>query len=180
MKQLKTIPLLPVLAALALWVPGCATQNVNPPQARANTGYVDFHADPADGLSWEVARFDARAQSFQIVFSKLEPLPDAVLRLAFAPGHYRLRVTFLNRVILQPAEVEVEVRDGMITPVQVALVPEGTALVESREYRVGPTIRGYPRSNTKLSSNESTTYRLSAGAEAPMPYQAKERTIYAR
>jgi len=128
-KQLKIIPFLLALAALALWVPGCATQNVNPPQARANTGYVDFHADPSVGLSWEVARFDDRTQSFKNVFSELEPPPDGVLRLAFAPGHYRLRVTFLNRIISQPAEVEVEVKDGKITPVQVALIPDGTAVL---------------------------------------------------
>lgn len=179
MKQLKTIPFLLALAALALGVPGCATQNVNPPHARANTGYVDFHAGSPDGLSWEVARFDDRTQGFKIVFSELEPPPDAVLRLAFAPGHYRMRVTFLNRVISQPAEVEVEVRDGMITPVPVALVPDGTALVERRERRVGPTVRGFYQRNTKLSSNESTMYRVSAVADAPMPYQARERTVYA-
>jgi hypothetical protein len=178
-KQLKIIPFLLALAALALWVPGCATQNVNPPQARANTGYVDFHADPSVGLSWEVARFDDRTQSFKNVFSELEPPPDGVLRLAFAPGHYRLRVTFLNRIISQPAEVEVEVKDGKITPVQVALIPDGTALVERREQRVGPTVRGRYRSNTQISSDESTLYRISAGADAPMPYQAKERTAYA-
>jgi hypothetical protein len=179
MRQLKTVPFLLALAVLALCVPGCATQNVNPPQARANTGYVDFHANPAGELSWEVARFDDRTQGFKTVFSTLEPLPDEVLRLAFAPGHYRLRVTFLNRLIAQPAEVEVEVKDGMITPVQVALVPEGTALVERKEQRVGPTIKGHYRSNSKLSSDESTTYRISAAANASTPYQVKERTVNA-
>jgi hypothetical protein len=73
----------------------------------------------------------------------------------------------------------VEVKDGKITPVQVALIPDGTALVERREQRVGPTVRGRYRSNTQISSDESTLYRISAGADAPMPYQAKERTAYA-
>ncbi len=179
MKPLKTIPFLLMLAALALWAPGCATQNVNPPQARANTGYVDLRADPSGKLSWEVARYDDRTKSFKVFFSQLDPLPDKVLRLAFAPGHYRLRVVFLNRIITQPAEVEVEVREGMITPVRVALVPDGTALVESREQRVGPTVRGHYRSNSKLSSDETATYRLSAAADASLPYQTKERTVYA-
>ena len=179
MKQLKIIPFLLALAALAWWVPGCATQNVNPPQARANTGYVDFHADPSGELSWEVARFDDRTQNLRILFSDLQPPPGGILRLAFAPGHYRLRVTFLNRIISQPAEVGVEVKDGMITPVQVALVSDGTALVERREQRVGPTVRGHYRSNIKLSSDESTLYRISAGVDALMPYQVKERTVYA-
>jgi hypothetical protein len=180
MKRFKTIPFLLALAALALWVPGCATQNVNPPQARANTGYLDFHADPSEELCWQVARFDDRTQSFKSVFSDLEPPPDRVLRLAFVPGHYRMRITFLNRVISKPAEVEVEVKDGMITPVQVALIPDGTTLVEHKEQRLGPTIKGRYRNNTKYSSNESTMYRVSAGAEVLTPYQVKERTVYAR
>ena len=179
MKQLKTIQFLLLFALLALWTSGCATQNVNPLQARANTGYVDFHAEPTGELSWEVARFDDRTQNLRILFSDLQPPPGGILRLAFAPGHYRLRVTFLNRIISQPAEVEVEVKDGKITPVQGALIPDGTALVERREQRVGPTVRGRYRSNIKLSSDESTLYRISAGADAPMPYQAKERTAYA-
>ena len=144
-----------------------------------NTGYVDFRADPAGGLSWEVARFDDRAQSFKSVFSQLNPLTNGILRLAFAPGHCRLRIAFLNRIVSQPAEVEVEVKDGMITPVQVALIPDGATWVERREQRVGPTVRGNYRSNTKLSSEESAMYRLSARADAPMPYQPKERTVYA-
>ena len=112
MKPLKTIPFLLLFALLALWASGCASQNVNPPQARANTGYVDFHADSAGELYWQVERFDDRTQSFKNVFSTFDPLPDKVLRLAFVPGHYRLQVTFLNRVITQPAEVEVEVQAG--------------------------------------------------------------------
>ena len=179
MKQLKTIQFLLLFALLALWTSGCATQNVNPLQARANTGYVDFHAEPTGELSWEVARFDDHAQSFKKVFSELEPAAGGFLRLAFAPGRHRLQVTFLNRVITQPAEVEVEVKDGMITPVQVALIPDGTALVERKEQRVGLTVRGRYRSNTKLSSDESTTYRISAAANASTPYQVKERTVNA-
>ena len=88
---------------LALSVPGCATRSANPSQARANTGYMDFHADSPDELGWDVARFDDAAQSFKSVFSELEPPAGGVLRLAFPPGHYRVRVTFLNRVVSEPA-----------------------------------------------------------------------------
>jgi hypothetical protein len=90
MKPLKTTPFLLLFALLALWASGCVTQNVNPPQARANTGYVDFHADSAGELYWQVERFDDRAHSFKNVFSELEPPTGGFLRLAFAPGHYRL------------------------------------------------------------------------------------------
>jgi len=180
MKPLKTIPFLLLFALLALGVPGCATQNVNPPQARPNTGYVDFHADPADGLSWEVARFDDRAQSFKSVFSELDPPPDGVLRLAFAPGRHRLQVTFLNRVITQPAEVDVQVQDGKITPVNVMLTVAGTAFVQTKETSRGGTAHGRYGRRTKIGSDETTMYGISATADPPVAYQIKERMPYAR
>src|SRR6266436_2897772 len=94
-----------LLAVAGLLACGCASLDVNPPQPRANMGYVDFHADSAAELYWEVARFDDHTQAFRRVFSKFEPPPEAVLRLAFVPGRYRLQVTFLNRVIAKRAEV---------------------------------------------------------------------------
>ncbi len=179
MKQLKTIQFLLALAALALWVPGCAAPNVNPLQARANTGYVDFHADPSGELNWEVARFDDRMQVFKKVFSELEPPTGGFLRLAFAPGHYRLRVTFLNRVITQPAEVEVEVQNGKITPVCVVLTSAGTTQVETKEVSRGGTVRGRYGQRTRLGSGEAVMYGLSAVADLPVPYQGKENMSYA-
>ncbi|MGA3144475.1 MAG: hypothetical protein ABSF10_15855 [Verrucomicrobiota bacterium] len=178
MKPLKTIPFLLLFALLALWASGCASQNVNPPQARANTGYVDFHADSAGELYWQVERFDDRTQSFKNVFSTFDPLPDKVLRLAFVPGHYRLQVTFLNRVITQPAEVEVEVQAGKITPVRVVLTSAGTTQVETKEVSRGGTIRGHYGRRTRLGSDETVMYGLSAVADPPMPYQVKERMPY--
>ena len=174
MKPLKTIPFLLLFALLALGVPGCATPNVNPPQARANTGYVDFQADPSAELCWDVARFDDRTQDFKSVFSELDPLADGVLRLAFAPGHYRLRVTFLNRVITQPAEIEVEVQDGKITPVRVTLTETGTAFVQTKETSRGGTAKGRYGRRTKIDTDETVMSGLSAVADPPMPYQVKE------
>jgi len=169
-----------MLAAVGLFVTGCASPNVNPPQARANTGYVDFHADPSAGLCWEVARFDGRSQSFQRVFSELKPPRTGVLRLAFAPGRHQFRVTFLNRVIAKPAEVELEVQDGKITPVRVTLIEVGVALVQTRETNRGGTARGRYGRRTKIGSDATAMYSLSAVADAPIPYQLKERTPYAR
>jgi hypothetical protein len=169
-----------MLAAAGLFITGCASPNVNPPQARANTGYVDFYADSSGELSWEVARFDDHTQGFRSVFSDFEPLPDRALRLAFPPGHYHLRVTFMNRVVRQPGLVELEVKDGLITPVHVALIPDGTTQVETKETRIGGTFKGRYGRGTKFGSDESTMYRISAEADAPMPYQVKERMPYAR
>ena len=119
-------------------------------------------------------------QDFKSVFSDFEPLPGRVLRLAFVPGHYRLRITFLNRVVREPGLVEVEVKDGLITPVSVALVPDGTVLVQEKEQRVGARARGSAGWRNKYSSEETAMFRVSAEAKAPMPYQVKERTVYAR
>ena len=169
-----------MLAAAGLLVAGCASPNVNPPHARAKTGYVDFYADSSGELSWEVARFDARTQGFKSVFSELEPPPGRVLRLAFPPGHYRMRVTFMNRVVREPGLVELEIKDRLITPVHVALIPDGTTQVETKKTRVGGTFKGRYGRGTKFGSDESTMYRVSTEAQASVPYQAKEQMPYAR
>jgi hypothetical protein len=169
-----------MLAAAGLLVAGCASPNVNPPRARAKTGYVDFYADSSGELSWQVARFDDRMQGFRGVFSEFEPPPGRALRLPFPPGHYRLRVTFMNRVVREPGLVEVEVRDGLITPVHVVLIPDGTTQVETKETRVGGTFKGRYGRGTKFGTDESTMYRVSAEAKPALPYQVKEQMPYAR
>ena len=169
-----------MLAAAGLIMTGCANPNVNPPQARPKTGYVDFYADSSGELSWEVARFDDHTQGFKSVFSEFEPPPGRVLRLAFTPGHYRLRVTFMNRVVQEPGLAEVEVKDGLITPVQVALIPDGTTQVKTKETRVGGTFKGRYGRGTEFGSDESTLYRVSAEAKSALPYQVKEQMPYAR
>jgi hypothetical protein len=179
MKKFTTIKFLLTLATVGLLLPGCATRNVNPDQARANTGYVDFYTDSSGELNWDVARFDDRAQNFKSVFSELKPPPEGVLRLAFVPGHHRLRVTFLNRVIAKPAEVEVEVQNGKITPVRVTLTAAGTAQVETKAVNYGGTAKGRYGQRTKYSSDESVMYGLAAVADPPVAYQVKERMPYA-
>ena len=168
-----------LLAAAGLFITGCASPNVNPPQARAKTGYVDLYADSSGELSWGVARFDARTQSFRNVFSEFEPPPGRVLRLAFPPGQYRMRVTFMNRVVREPGLVEVEVKDGLITPVHVALISDGTTQVETKKTSFGGTAYGRYGRRTSISSNEAIMHRVSAEAEASVPYQVKEQMPYA-
>lgn len=168
------------VAAVGWWSSGCATHDVNPPQARGNTGYVDFHTDAAESLSWEVALFDRRTQEFQRVYSELDPLPGRVLRLAFPPGPLRLRVTFLNRVVQEPVVVDVELADGMVAPVHVVLTAAGTNQVERKDERRGGTYRGRYGRGIQYGSDESVSYRVSAEAQTPVPYQVKERMPYAR
>ena len=161
-------------------ITGCASPNVNPPQARAKTGYVDLYADSSGELSWQVALFDPPTQGFRSVFSEFEPPPGRALRLAFPPGHYRFRVTFMNCVVREPGLVEVDVKDGLITPVHVALIPDGTTQVETKETRVGGTFKGRYGRGTKFGSDESAMYRVSAEPKPAVPYQVKEQMPYAR
>jgi hypothetical protein len=174
-----TINSLLTLVAAALLLSGCAGPNVNPAKPRANTGYVDFHADSTNSLSWDVACFDDRAQVFQSVFSDLNPPPDGVLRLAFAPGRQRLRITFLNQVVTEPTEVEVEVLDGKITSVRVTLTATSTALVDRKMQSVGGTARGNYGLRSKIRSDETVMYGITAVADPPVAYQLKERMPYA-
>ena len=125
-----------------------------------------------------MARFDARAQSYKVVFSELKPVPDGVLRLAFPPGKYQLRVTFLNCVVRAPSVFEVEVAARMVTPVHVVLTEAGVTLVQSKEQNASRSIRGGGR-QASYNEGESIRYEISAVVNAPMPYRVKEQMPYA-
>jgi len=170
--------LLAVALAEGLLV-GCASLNVNPTMPKANIGYVDFFSDSAEDLYWEVRQLNTATSKFEPVFSRLKPIEGRILRLAFAPGRYSLRVTFLNRVIAKPAEVEVEVQDGKITPVRVTLTEAGATSVRTKETSRGGTVYGRPGRRTKIGSDEAAMYDISAVAAPPVAYQVKERMAYA-
>ena len=165
---------------VALLVLGCASSNVNPTAPRTNTGYVDFYAEAGDTLDWDIQRFDASANGFKPVFSSLKPIEGPVLRLAFAPGLHRLRVTVLNRVIAEPVVVEVDVRAGQITPVQVTLSEAGVTSVQSKGTSRGGTAYGRYGRRTKISSDESTLYRVTVAPQPLRTYQLKEQMPYAQ
>lgn len=116
------------LAVLGLLAGGCTSPNINPASAQPHTGYVDFYAVNADDLYWDITDVNRNKK----VFYEFNPVKEPILRLAFKPGHYQLRVTFLNHVITKPGVADVEVQDGMVTPVTVTLLPAGTALVKTR------------------------------------------------
>jgi hypothetical protein len=73
----------------------------------------------------------------------------------------------------------VEVKDGMVTPVHVALIADGTSLVQTKEETRGSAYEGRYGRNTRFRSDESTLYRVSVKANEPLPYQVKERMSYA-
>ncbi len=162
------------LAVLWAWLGvGCGTPDINSGRARPDTGYIDFHAGLPGELCWEVSRQDVGAGKYRRVYSSLKPPAEGVLRLAFNPGVHRLRLTFLNRVVLAPAEVEVGVRDGEITPVRVTLTDEAGVAVQTKEVAWGPTARGrYGRRNT-AGSEAAVLHRLVVTVDPPEPYHGK-------
>ncbi|HWW00191.1 MAG TPA: hypothetical protein VNZ64_10890 [Candidatus Acidoferrum sp.] len=166
------------LALAGGFLAGCASPNVNPAIPKANTGYVDFCTDSAKDLYWEVRQLNTATSQFEPVFSRLKPIEGGILRLAFAPGHHPLQVTFLNRFIAKPAEVEVEVQAGKITPVRVTLTEAGVTSVQTKETSRGGTVYGRPGRRTKFSSNEAAMYDISAVAAPPVAYEVKERMTY--
>jgi hypothetical protein len=168
------------LAALPLIVFGCASSNVNPPMPQANTGYVDFYSQTDAELCWDVRKAGKSPEDFTTVFSDVKPVEGDVLRLAFPPGHYRLRVTFLNRVIKQPADAEVVVEKGRITPVRIALTEAGTTTVITKETTLGGTAAGQPGRRTRVSSEETVFYEIAATAQPSLAYRPREQMPYAR
>ena len=167
-----------ILLAVAGLLGGCISPNLNPPQARADTGYIDLYTIADDGLNWEVARFHARSQKYDVVFSELKPLREGVLRLAFPPGRYQLRLTFLNCAIREPAVFEVEVAATLVTPVHVVLTEDGITQVQGRDPNAGRNRKGGGR-KTGFNMDEASIYRIATVVNAPLPYRVKEQMPYA-
>jgi hypothetical protein len=169
------VTFLPALALLGLLAGGCATPNLNPASARSHTGYVDFYAVNADDLCWDITNVKKNKK----VFYEFNPVKESILRLAFKPGRYQLRVAFLNHVVVQPGVADVEVRDGMVTPVTVTLLPAGTAIVETQSGQVSGTYYGRYGRMTKINSTEAVSYEVSAEPHAPVPFQPRDQMPYA-
>jgi hypothetical protein len=169
-------------AVTGLWLAwlgltGCSTPNVNPATPRARTGYIDFYTDSDMGLSWEVKRADDQTGEMRAVFSEFKPVQGTILRLAAPPGNHRFQVWFTNQVTEGPQTVQVQVADGKVTPVHVSLAPVGSTAVERKTYRMGGSAKGYAR-GTKISSDQSSVFRIGAEAGSPQAYGPKERMPY--
>ncbi len=170
--------LLSVLLIAALLALGCASTNVNPAVPKMNTGYVDFYADDSAEFSWDIQRLDGTSSTK--IFYDVDPLQNRVLRVAMAPGQYRLRVTFLNYVITEPALLDLVVQDGHITPVHVSFTEAGVSSVRTKETSRGGTAYGRHGRRTSIDSYESKAYRVSATPQPPVPYRPKEQMPYAK
>jgi hypothetical protein len=164
-----------ILMAVAILGGSCASPDVNPPAAKARTGYVDFYADDTSDLCWEIRRLRNDGDQGKIVFEEFKPRANGVVRLAFAPGEYRLAINFLNRAMTERGVANVIVEDGKVTPVRVTLVETGKTIIENREVRVGGTFYGRSGRSTKLRASEGATFRIETEAQEQVPYQPKER-----
>ena len=172
---MRALPSLILLAAalslLMNLATGCATSQVGARSVRPGVGYVDFQSDSTDDLAWQVSRFNGDKQAWQPVFSDLNPPANGVLRLVCAPGPYEFQVTFLNRVILQPALVQVEVVDGLTTPVRIALIPNGTVTVDQKQaVRLGTTVKSLQGRRSQYNGDQFTAWQLEATVQAPLTY----------
>jgi len=139
-------------------------------------GYVDFYATDADNLYWDVTDVKQNKK----VFYDFDPLGEPILRLAFKPGQYDLQVNFLNHVIATPGTAEVNVQEGMITPVTVTLLPAGEAVFRTKRTAAGSTYYGTYGRRTTINDNPATSYEVVLEPEAPLPYQRKEQMSYAQ
>jgi hypothetical protein len=170
---------LALLLSAVLLCFGCASPDVNPAVPKAKTGYLDFYAHPDDDLSWQVEQFDSAKNRFKVIYSNVEYLDGSILRLAAKPGSYRLRVSFLNRVVTTAGECEVTVLDGRITPVQANLTQTGTSLLLSRDTSAGGTVYGRFGRRTKLEASEALSVTISLSTLDPRPYELKAHMPYA-
>jgi hypothetical protein len=162
------------LAGVALAVGGCASPNVNPATARRGMGYVDFYADDADNLFWIVTDLKTNRKLYNV----FDPLNEPILRLELKPGQYQLQVTFANHIIDAPGTVEVEVHEGMITPVTVTLLPSGEAMFKTKSTGWGSTYFGIYGRRTTITEHPSTSYEVGLDPRDPLPYQPKAQMPY--
>lgn len=179
LSAMKLMTALGLAAALALVASGCASPDLNPPQPRADTGYVDFYASPPEPLSWEVARLDERTGVYKRVYSELHPPEAGILRLALPPGLHSLRLAFLDRLITHPVDLQVEVQDGKITPVRVTLARDAMATVRTKERTYGPTAYGRYGRRSQIETYQDVAHRILPEPEPALVYEVKERMPYA-
>ena len=152
---------------------GCATRDLNPETARAGLGYVDIFSQPKMEAWWKVDVFDAANQSYKEFTAQFNAPEQDIFRVEARPGRYKARITFVNQAVEAPAEVDVEVRAGMITPIQITAVEGGSSYVRVVEDRAGgPALRN------KVTDQPQRLLRLSALVQSLSPYAPKQSMNY--
>jgi hypothetical protein len=147
------------LVAVAALTAACSsTRSV--PRVKPGHGLVRIAAPGETNISWQVQRLDPKEARYRVCFSELEPQPEVVVALPSGPQ--QLRITALNRVVIQPAVIEVTVTEERPVFVRVVLQPVAEAAVQTRIERYRPTFRGGIRRAAEYGSEKSVVYELSA------------------
>jgi hypothetical protein len=165
--------------AAVIFASGCASPDVNPSTPKPNTGYLDFYSEPTTNLSWDIVRLEPAAQTGETLFSQYAPVAYPIVRLALPPGRYRLRIGFLNRVIVDPIVVDASVRDGLVTPIRVTFSEAGTANPDQKQARSGAVVTSRSNSPMGGSAPPNTVYRIQAQVLDPLPFLSKTQMPYA-
>ena len=150
----------------------CATRDVNPQATRAGRGYVDFYTVPKTEAWWKVDVYDPHRQNYREFTAQFKGPAEGIFRVEARPGRHRARIAFVNQAIEAPAEIEAEVREGMITPIQVTLNQGDNTYVRVVEDRARNVYRN------KAVDYEQQRWRISVSAQPPVPYTPKEKTAY--
>ena len=176
MKPLRRLILLCAVSGLLLLTNGCASPDVNPQAARSGRGYVDLFTRPKTDVWWKVDVFDARQQNYKEFTAQFKTPEQAVFRVEARPGRHKARIGFVNQAIEAPAEVEVEVREGMITPIEVKLAQGGSSYVRVVEDRARSGYRTAGRN--RVTDYSQPLWQISATVQPPVPYTPKANTAY--
>jgi hypothetical protein len=155
---------------------GCASPDVNPQAPRPGRGYVDLFTQPKTDVWWKVDVFDSRKQGYKQFTAEFKAPEQAILRVEARPGSYKARISFVNQAVEAPAEAEVEVREGMITPVEVKLAKGDTSYVRVVEDRGRSGFRNAGRN--EVTDYSQQRWLISAMVQPPVPYTPKENTAY--
>jgi hypothetical protein len=155
---------------------GCASPDVNPQAPRLGRGYVDLFTQPKEDVWWKVDVFDCRKQDYKEFTAEFKAPRNGILRVEAQPGPHKGRISFVNQAIEAAAEVDVDVREGMITPVEVKLSKGGSSYVRTVEDRARSGFNTAGRS--KVSDSPQQLWQISATALPPIPYVPKPNTAY--
>jgi hypothetical protein len=172
MKSPRFLPLLSVFCGLTWLVSGCASVDVDPKEPRSDRGYVDLFTEPKIDAWWQVEVFDPQRGSYREFTAQFNSPQFGIFRVAARPGLHKARIRFVNHALESPAEVEVDVKAGRITPIQVTIDEAGSTNVRVVDDRVHPTRRN------PVTDYPQALWRIAAVALPPTPYRPKAETSY--
>jgi len=170
-----------VVATLLFLTAGCKSTPEGALTPRPGKAYLDFYTEAEAGtLSWDIQKYDPVSKRHRILFSEIKPTRYNVVRVQLPPGEHQVRVAFLNQPIKLPATLKVSAREGMVTPIKVALTEGQSGTFQQREQRYGPTARGHYGRITEVRTIQGHAFEVTAKASDPVAYVQRDQMPYAR